>query len=1125
MESHREKITLILQKATILVGQTKDKNNDTTTNGSSMPETLAKRLERCKEKIRAQTTVTTMKDREINLNLSDENTSVKEEHQQYMNKNTDQDVNKKLLKIQYVELCLETLIELNDVFREKTAQNSQQQKKQSTSDVSDELLGVRDLRLIHTMLEIVVSWGIYPCLMPGVGIPLSQRSISGFTQTEILNDLNKDESDNSKSLDDPRAQYVKLFNLLESLTSIIFSCNNNELSYNYTSISQILLTRHLIDMYAALLQLAYGPMPKIGDVAAETRDPKNITNRKQISAQVSSFSVSEQDEDVESSLSASSRKVVNFEKARQESFAMFSRVFERADVYRSLESLMILLGASPLHPAPNWLKGICGRLLTHILLKPDGVKKVIDFMIGGENEVNFSKQENIARVLLSVPSQMTSVEDYFSKICPQLLDILASTRKSTSSDNDINAKDEISVTATVAAFTIIRMNAKYPALTKKLVINKLFEKLSKWWGITPEREQSNSTILSDASVQDSSIISDLTLDDPMVMDETSLQSTIRVVHRILVGSEPIPDLLQSFLEDAIAPLYHLYAFTVVSKSNLREAVLDILLSYFRIVTNSDGLEALKEIVFRKSKRYAIQPPEIGDVNEVYFAPGPLGGSVMRLRLKKQHLSPTTTNLDVDLFIAFLKSLSNNDLTGDFFMYLLNEYTAAKADYLQTANSKRVLTLLHLVLGMIDSLGSDILRKPGQVIAFVNNVLENYHSRVDNEDARKKKKQHGNSIELSSLANIVDDEENSNVELPEDQQDEDETLTLALTLLTSLLAEHKSLSTQDTHILNLVFENLSRFGNHQSPDVRQMTRELRLAVSVRNAARTSSSSSSPINEKMRKREESVQKYKEAMEALQDEILPVRARGLVILKEMILAKDPFINEDDNLSKVLDIFIQMIQDEESFIYLNAVRGLSSLAEVHGQTIMQKLMKWYDNPNENIDNRLRVGEAILQTIQRCGKALGKYITTLLPPLLHVLDKDQNEQLRVSSLSIIGTACQTSPYALSFWFDDLVGWILNILDFEKMIEVRRASVVLLISLFRGLAVDTIQQIYGDLLKRAYISLRYIENTDTDDLTRYHARVCLSDLDVIVKDFLTSGSDNDDTPDPARNSILYIGNK
>ncbi len=57
-----------------------------------------------------------------------------------------------------------------------------------------------------------------------------------------------------------------------------------------------------------------------------------------------------------------------------------------------------------------------------------------------------------------------------------------------------------------------------------------------------------------------------------------------------------------------------------------------------------------------------------------------------------------------------------------------------------------------------------------------------------------------------------------------------------------------------------------------------------------------------------------------------------------------------------------------------MNAVKGLSSLTDVHGEKIMRKLVAIYSDDDQNIDNRLRIGEAILQTIQRCGEALGKY-------------------------------------------------------------------------------------------------------------------------------------------------------
>ena len=66
--------------------------------------------------------------------------------------------------------------------------------------------------------------------------------------------------------------------------------------------------------------------------------------------------------------------------------------------------------------------------------------------------------------------------------------------------------------------------------------------------------------------------------------------------------------------------------------------------------------------------------------------------------------------------------------------------------------------------------------------------------------------------------------------------------------------------------------------------------------------------------------------------------------------------------------------------------------------------------------------------------------VTTILPPLLHVLNRGQNVNLRVSALSIIGCACETSPLALTTWFRDVVDWVLNILDIQKEVEVRRGA-------------------------------------------------------------------------------------
>jgi len=71
----------------------------------------------------------------------------------------------------------------------------------------------------------------------------------------------------------------------------------------------------------------------------------------------------------------------------------------------------------------------------------------------------------------------------------------------------------------------------------------------------------------------------------------------------------------------------------------------------------------------------------------------------------------------------------------------------------------------------------------------------------------------------------------------------------------------------------------------------------------------------VDDAEKKRQQSLKKYQEALEALRDTILPVRARGIVMLREMILARDPIMYEGDNLDHVLDIFIKMIEEEERY------------------------------------------------------------------------------------------------------------------------------------------------------------------------------------------------------------------
>jgi len=116
-----------------------------------------------------------------------------------------------------------------------------------------------DQRMIHTMLEIVVCWGIYPCLLPGVGMPLNRRVRSNIFQNELF-------TSGSNSADTP-IDGVKSTNLLwtiaEPLARITVAYSPK--ITRFTTLGSILASRHVPDLYAALLQLAYRPLPKPRD--------------------------------------------------------------------------------------------------------------------------------------------------------------------------------------------------------------------------------------------------------------------------------------------------------------------------------------------------------------------------------------------------------------------------------------------------------------------------------------------------------------------------------------------------------------------------------------------------------------------------------------------------------------------------------------------------------------------------------------------------------------------------------------------------------------------------------------------------------------------------------------------
>lgn len=202
----------------------------------------------------------------------------------------------------------------------------------------------------------------------------------------------------------------------------------------------------------------------------------------------------------------------------------------------------------------------------------------------------------------------------------------------------------------------------------------------------------------------------------------------------------------------------------------------------------------------------------------------------------------------------------------------------------------------------------------------------------------------------------------------------------------------------------------------SESIPPLLREARMVLELRRASlqfgAPRSSAAGDGNKAPDGMEQSRAKYQEALKLLQDPLLPVRAQGLHLLKSLIkpatkndttattatTSQDLLRTDPALLPAILSIFVGALTEDDSFLYLNAVQGLSLLVDVFGRQVVGGLIKVYTGGGgverrttgplrvtaivkdvtatgakgqSEVDKRLRVGEALVQVVQRAGDAL----------------------------------------------------------------------------------------------------------------------------------------------------------
>jgi hypothetical protein len=253
----------------------------------------------------------------------------------------------------------------------------------------------------------------------------------------------------------------------------------------------------------------------------------------------------------------------------------------------------------------------------------------------------------------------------------------------------------------------------------------------------------------------------------------------------------------------------------------------------------------------------------------------------------------------------------------------------------------------------------------------------------------------------------------------------------------------------------------------------------------------------------------EEFQETLKDISDPIIPIRAKGINNLMNLINRKSQVIS--DNLKETVTILIQQICHEDSYIYLFASRAIASMILNYSKESISTFIKLYTlgidesiNITESLklDERLRIGESLTMAFKQNPILCIRYSRLILSHMLFVMrPKDHEKELRSSALSILSIIIEENPdLIMNSHAYELMDYISNLFIFEKgSLETTRGALMILISLIQGYHSSLLQKVPGDILKNIYRQLKNLAAQYDDALLKDNAVYALDLLNGIIK--------------------------
>ncbi|KAF1330353.1 Syntaxin-like protein, partial [Globisporangium splendens] len=989
---------------------------------------------------------------------------------------------------------LSTCMQRIDELEKEAEERAPKPRKPSSRPVAPAgLLSLRDYSVVQAALEILFSWAAYPRVEFGILLPIDKRR-----PTRTL-DMSKHVLQwGSKHVIILNPEGENLLAITQAMLQLLF----------LPQFQAILLPKYVVELVALLV---YGETCPL------------------------------------------------FASTTQSEFSRLRQMVLRALPLRlSMTSLRAALGQTSASSGAKTLKPfkqLCGQQLSKLLMEEGGVMTTIEMLLGAVEEGNTQARVQVATLICQCPSDVDPIT-YARALSRQVKELLSPTYRSSK------------LLCETAVLIADKIASQHPEVFQSEFVAQLLRPLL--------------------------LYEDTRVDASLVASEEEMLESVTIATLLICGPPPSQHLLQA-LAPVIRPMLHMYSFATMSKSVLAQILQVTLVAWIRMYHGA-------AVVLQLAVLPVVPPlPETvlafgceRDQSAKWkrlreFCAGGTGGVAMRMvELEDGEQGDDTMSLKMVVMamteLLCSKDLKTSEVVGGLFASLLLTYMEVRkqtpspsrgmpkeeASLAKTNDPKDsgsmtqlyehakiptdvagVEMILSLLLAIIESLGPSVLRSAEAILSCIGTVLATYNepkvSIVDSTDDAMESnaliQEIGGGFATSTGKGDDDDEGES-----------DEILTICLgVVMTILEAGATRRSAAEEAQLQSMLPVLEVLSHHTRPEIAELASDARVKILARGNEDDDSRNATQSTKSFS------QVLQEAQDDLRSNLVPLRARGVVSLTKLVRKSQQQRHDPEwtpRIQQLVQIFLTHLEDSESYVFLAAVQGLSTLSDAHPDVAIPLLVNALRDRGNSLEKRIKLSEALLFTAKRCGETLPKYAKVLVyayldcirPPrgqsarrtqpkrfqLIQEIDSSKDKEpeeaavetdaggdstlveatLRASCLSNLAEVCVLLQWSLQPFLVDVMTCVFGVLQLEldateSVVAVRRGAAFLLKYLVQLMGWKMLE-VMPDQLKPMYHTLKVVERTDKDSVVVFHARKALEALNDVMRTELFPQRDQED---------------